>query len=160
MVCGMNLRTPLIGSLAVVSALGGVAAAAITLPSGSAPEPTAATVAPSATPTPEVRTKTIRRTIHVVRRDKAERASSSPAPARPVAPASTPRPAAAPSSRSSFSDDSGHHRSGDDDSGHHGGGDDSGHHGGGDDDSGHHGGGDDDSGHGRGRGRVRGGDDD
>jgi hypothetical protein len=161
MVCGMNLRTPLIASLAVVSALGGVAAAAITLPSGSAPEPTAATVAPSATPTPEVRTKTIRRTIHVVRRDKAGSPSSSPAPpARPVAPASTPRPSAAPSSRSSFSDDSGHHRSGDDDSGHHGGGDDSGHHGGGDDDSGHHGGGDDDSGHGRGRGRGRGGDDD
>ena len=38
---GMNLRTPLFASLAVVSALGGVAAAAIALPT-SAPEPTAA----------------------------------------------------------------------------------------------------------------------
>ena len=75
MVCGMNLRTPLFASLAVVSALGGVAAAAIALPS-SAPEPTASAVAPAATATPEVRTKTIRRTIHVVRREKASRSTS------------------------------------------------------------------------------------
>jgi hypothetical protein len=41
----MNLRTPLIASLAVVSALGGVAAAAIALPGGSSPEPAAVVVA-------------------------------------------------------------------------------------------------------------------
>jgi hypothetical protein len=98
----MNLRTPLIASLAVVSALGGVAAAAIALPSGSAPEPTAGAVVPSAPP--EVRTET----IHVVRRDKDDATS------RSAAPASTPTV-----SRSSSFDDSGHHgRGGDDDSGH------------------------------------------
>ena len=74
----MNLRTPLIASVAVLSALGGVAAAAIALPS-SGPEPTATAVAPAATPTPEVRTKTIRRTIHVVRRDKSEGSTASSA---------------------------------------------------------------------------------
>jgi hypothetical protein len=145
----MNLRTPLIASLAVVSALGGVAAAAIALPT-SAPEPAAALVAPTATPTPEVQTKTIRRTIHVVRRDKAQDSPRSSS----AAPASTPV-ATASLSRRSF-DDSGHHRSGDDDAGHRSRDDDAGHHSG-RDDSGHHGG-DDDSGHGRGRGR--GGDDD
>ena len=157
MVCGMNLRTPLFASLAVVSALGGVAAAAIALPSGSAPEPTAAAV-PSATPTPEVRTKTIRRTIHVVRRDKAADGAA-PRRARPdrhgrrvasrLAPSPSPHRVARRLRPPRRRDDSGHHS----------GGDDSGHHSGGDD-SGHHGGGDDDSGHGRGRGRGRGGDDD
>jgi hypothetical protein len=139
----MNLRTPLVASVAVLSALGGVAAAAIALPS-SAPEPTAAAVAETATP--EMRTKTIRRTIHVVRRDGTE--NSSATPARTAAPVRTAVATASPSSHSF--DDSGHHRAGDD----------SGHHRGGDDDSGHHGGGDDDSGRGRGRGRGRGGDDD
>ena len=148
MVCGMNLRTPSSPAVAVLSALGGVAAAAIALPSRRA-WPTAAAVAPTATPTPEVRTKTIRRTIHVVRRDKVRgrlglvgahpgrRAPARRAPVghrltlvlRPTTPATTAR--------------------GDDDSGHHSGGGDDGHHGG-----------DDDSGHGRGRGRGRGGDDD
>jgi hypothetical protein len=149
MVCGMNLRTPLFASLAVVSALGGVAAAAIALPSGSTPEP-AATAIPSATP--EVRTQTVRRTIHVVRRDRA---------------AATATASASPSGRDDRAvrragDDSGHHRGGDDSDHRNRGGDDSGHHGG-RDDSGHRGrghSGDDDSGHGRGRGRGRGGDDD
>jgi hypothetical protein len=149
-VCAMNLRTPLFASLAVVSALGGVAAAAIAFPSGSDPEPAAAV----ASATPEVRTETIRRTVHV-RRAR----SRDDAPSRTAAPARTASP-----------DDSGHHRSGDGDSGHRDRGrdDDAGHHRAGhhgdDDDSehhrsGHHG--DDDSGHhGRGRGRGRGGDDD
>jgi uncharacterized membrane protein YgcG len=146
----MNLRTPLIASIAVLSALGGVAAAAIALPT-SPPAKTAAVV-PAATPTPEVRTETVRRTIHVVKRDKAPaRATSTPV---------------AIATRSA--DDSGHHSAtavsrpaaaSTDDSGHHSGGDDSGHHGG-RDDSGHRGRGGDDSGSGHGRGRGRGGDDD
>ena len=74
---GMSLRTPAVAALAVLSALGGVAAAAIALPT-TPPRPiAAATASPTATPTAEVRTKTIRRTIHVVRRDKAGGGSSS-----------------------------------------------------------------------------------
>jgi hypothetical protein len=141
----MNFRTPLVASVAVLSALGGVAAAAIALPS-SPPKSAAAAVQPVATATPEVQTKTIRRTIHVVRKDRSDdsgssnRSSSSSTPVSTAAPARTavPAPARAVASTSSR--------------------DDSGHHSGGDDDSGHHSGGDDDSGHGRGRGR--GGDDD
>jgi hypothetical protein len=137
MVWSMNFRTPLIASIAVLSALGGVAAAAIALPT-SPPPVKAAAIVPSATPTPEVRTETVHRTIHVVQRHKT--------PARPAATAAPSR------------DDSGHHSvavastrvsNRVDDSGHHSGRDDSGHHDGGDD-SGHHGG----------RGRGRGGDDD
>src|SRR4051794_34621773 len=152
----MNLRTPLIASLAVVSALGGVALAAIALPSGSASEPAVAAV-PSATPAPEVRTTTIHRTIHVVRRHKGEDASSTRSAAPAITPAATaslddsahPRPGG---------DDAGPHGGGDgagrqgggDEAGPHGGGEDPGRHGGGDD-AGHRGGGDA-SGHGRGRG--------
>jgi len=75
---GMSLRTPVIAAVAVLSALGGVAAAAIALPS-SPPRSAAAQVVPTATP--EIRTETVRRTIHVVRKDK----SQDDAPATPVA---------------------------------------------------------------------------
>jgi hypothetical protein len=163
----MNLRTPLIASIAVLSALGGVAAAAIALPT-SPPKVNAAQIVPSATPTPEVRTETVRRTIHVVKRDKAVAtpvATTSPSAVRTSDDSGHHRSTAVSRRIASSADDSGHH-SGNDDSGHHSGNDDSGHHSVNDsahhssgDDSGHHGGGDD-SGSGHGRGRGRGGDDD
>src|SRR3954467_15278843 len=107
MVCGMNLRTPLVASVPVLSALGGVAAAAIALPS-SPPKPTAAAVQPVATATPEVQTKTIRRTIHVVRKDKTQDGGSSSSSSRAAAPVPAAAPARAVASTSS-EDDSGHH---------------------------------------------------
>jgi hypothetical protein len=64
----MSLRTPIVVAVALLSALGGVALAAVALLS-SPPRPTAA-------PAPEVRTETVRRTIHVVRREK----SATPTP--------------------------------------------------------------------------------
>ena len=56
----MSLRTPLVIAVAVLSALGGVALAAVAMPSAS-PRTVAAAATSSATP--EVQTKTIRRTI-------------------------------------------------------------------------------------------------
>ncbi len=139
----MSLRTPLVIAVAVLSALGGVALAAIAMPSAK-PRTVAAVAGPSATP--EVQTKTIRRTVHVVRRDKSS-ASSSSSSRRPARAAATPVATPAPTRSVVRVDDSGHHDGTRrvDDSGHHGGTDDSGHHGGDD-----HGG----------RGRGRGGDDD
>jgi uncharacterized membrane protein YgcG len=166
MVWTMNFRTPLIASIAVLSALGGVAAAAIALPT-SPPKANVAAIVPTATPTPEVRTETVRRTIHVVQRAKATPTAtaartsddsghhSGTAATRRTDDSGHHSATAVSRPTASSTDDSGHHNGGDD-SGHHSGRDDSGHHGGGND-SGHHGGGDD-SGHGRGRGR--GGDDD
>jgi uncharacterized membrane protein YgcG len=139
----MNFKTPTAIAVGVVSALAGVAGAAIALPS-SPPAPAATTVA-TATPTAEVRTKTVRRTIHVVKRDRPA-APSSGTPAAAASTATPVRTVAATNQRSGPAltrvDDSGHHGRGSDDSGA--------------DDSGHHGGGDD----GGGSGRGRGGDDD
>jgi hypothetical protein len=123
----MSFKTPTAITVGVVSALAGVAAAAIALPSS----PPATTT--TATATPEVRTETVRRTIHVTRRDRSGDDNSA-SRTRGAAPAA----ATTSTHRSRGFDDSGHHR--------------------GDDDSGHHGGDDDDGGQGRRRGR--GGDDD
>src|SRR3954454_24268343 len=89
MVGGMNLRTPIVIAVAVLSALGGIAAAAIALPTAS-PRPLTA----AATPTPQVRTETIRRTIHVVRPDEPAATTSRAGSNTPVRPAPS-APAAA-----------------------------------------------------------------
>jgi hypothetical protein len=119
----MPFTTPAVITAGVVSALAGVAGAAIALPSSPAAAPSLAVAAPSATP--EVRTETVRRTVHVTRRD---RRAGDGTPSRHSS-----APAATPTAVSRRHDDSGHH-SGFDDSGHPGGDDDSGHHSGGDDD--------------------------
>jgi hypothetical protein len=119
----MSFKTPTAIAAGVVCALAGVAGAALALPS-SPPQPAAAVA--TATPAPQVRTETVRRTIHVERRARGR----DDAPSRAATPA-RPRPVPAVATV----DDSGHHR-GFDDSGHHGG---SGRHGGG-----HGRGGDDD----------------
>jgi hypothetical protein len=118
----MRFKTPTAIAVGVVSALAGVTGAALALPS-SPPEPTAAIATP--TPTPEVRAETVRRTIHVTKRDRSRDDSPSRA-------AATTTPVAS-SRRSRGSDDSGHH-TGTDDSGHHGGGHGRGRGRGGDDD--------------------------
>jgi hypothetical protein len=99
----MSFKTPTAIAVGVVSALAGVAAAAIALPTS----PPAPTTIATATATPEVRTETVRRTIHVRRSRGAD---------------DTPRATATPTRRrhSPGADDSGHHE-GFDDSGHHGG---------------------------------------
>ena len=144
---------------AVLAALGVLAAVA--LASGSESTPTTAP-APSAETDPpvQVRTKVIRRTVHV--RPKAssdDDGTLDQGPGdRPQIPVTSAPAAVATVSGHDLGDDHGRHHGGDDDdfdddnSGHGGGDDDF------DDDSSGHGGGDDDSGHGRGRGR--GGDDD
>src|SRR4051794_1193389 len=75
---GMTFKTPVAIAAAVATALGGVAAAAVALPSPSS-SPAAMVAAPSATP--EVRPETVHRTIHVTRHDRRhghdERAASS-----------------------------------------------------------------------------------
>ena len=156
----MSLRTPIVVAVALLSALGGVALAAVAMPaSPSRPTPAAAAVAPS--PTPEVRTETVHRTIHIVRREHSRsapraasraRAAATPAAAPPAPAAIAPRPAEPARYRGARPSDGavGDDRGADantgvqiaDDSGHHG-----------DDASGHRG--DDDHG-----GRGRGGDDD
>ena len=71
LVCGMSLRTPLVLAVALLSALAGVAVAAVALPS-SPPRPVRA----AASASPEIQTQTIRRTIHVVRRDASASATT------------------------------------------------------------------------------------
>jgi hypothetical protein len=132
---------------AVLAALG--ALAAVALASGGEAAPTTAP-APSAETDPpvQVRTKVIRRTVHV--RPKAAASSSDDGTLdqgpgdRPQIPVASAPAAVATVSGHDVGDDHGRHHGGDDDFD--------------DDHSGHGGGGDDDSGHGRGRGR--GGDDD
>ena len=136
---------------AVLAALGVLAAVA--LASGSETTPTTAP-APSAETDPpvQVRTKVIRRTVHV--RPKAssdDDGTLDQGPGdRPRIPVTSAPAAVATVSGHDVGDDHGRHHGGDDDdfdddnSGHGGGDDDnSGHGGGGDDDSGHGGGGDD-----------------
>ena len=64
---GMSLRTPAGVTLAVLSALGGVAAAAIVLPTSPRPS-AAASAGPRPAPRPPRSGRDVRRTIHVVRR--------------------------------------------------------------------------------------------
>jgi hypothetical protein len=149
---------------AVLAALG--ALAAVALASGGEAAPTTAP-APSAETDPpvQVRTKVIRRTVHVRPQSSADDDGTldqgpGDRPQIPVtsAPPATSAPAAtATVSGHDIGDDHGRHHGDDDDfdddhSGHGGGDDDSSGHGGGDDDdsSGHGGGDDDHSGHGGG----------
>src|SRR5262245_31364142 len=135
---------------AVLAALG--ALAAVALASGSEAAPTTAP-APSAETDPpvQVRTKVIRRTVHVRPQSSSnDDGTLDQGPGdRPQIPVTSVPATAATVSGHDVGDDHGRHHGGDDDfdddhSGHGGGDDDSSGHGGGDDDNSGHGGGDDD----------------
>ncbi len=109
----MTFKTPLAIAAAVVTGLAGVATAAIALPSPPSSQVAATVAAPSATP--EVRTETVHRMIHVTRRDRGHHDHGS-------ATAATTSTRTGDSRHRAGFDDSGHHGRGHDDSGHHGGG--------------------------------------